>query len=81
MLLDDKGRLKIVNGEEVLPKKEEAIQAYNKREKKAYAVSGLNLGDRQVEDIRHTKTTTEAWDTLMKLNESSTTPFDSKENF
>ena len=71
ILLDDKGLLKIVNGEEVAPKKEDT-KAYNKREKKAYALIGLNLGDRQAEEIRHTKTAKEAWDTLMKLNESST---------
>ena len=72
ILLDDKGLLKIVNGEEVAPKKEQDTETYNKREKKAYALIGLNLGDRQVEEIRHTKTAKEAWDTLMKLNESST---------
>ena len=53
-------------------KKEQDIEAYNKREKKAYAFIGLNLGDRQAEEIRHTKMAKEAWDTLMKLNESST---------
>ena len=72
ILLDDKGLLKIVNGEEVAPKKEQDTETYNKREKKAYALIGINLGDRQVEEIRHTKTAKEAWDTLMKLNESST---------
>ena len=43
----DKGLLKIVNREEVLAKEEEDIQAYNKREKRAYALIGLNLGRRQ----------------------------------
>ena len=42
ILLDDKGLLKIVNGEEVAPKKEQDTEAYNKREKKAYALIGLN---------------------------------------
>ena len=72
ILLDDKELLKIVNGEEVAPKKEEDTEPHNKREKKAYPLIGLNLGDRQVEEIRHTKTAKEAWDTWMKLNESST---------
>ena len=72
ILLDDKGHLKIVNGKEVPSKKEEDIEVYNKREKKAYACIRLNLGDSQVEEIRHTKTAKETWDTLTKLNESST---------
>ena len=70
--LDPKGLLNIVNGEEVPPKKEQDTEAYNKRKKKAYALIGLNLGDKQAEEIRHTKMAKEAWDTLMKLNESST---------
>ena len=72
ILLHDKGFLKIVNGEEMPPKKEEDIEAYTKREKMADALIGLDLGDRHDEGIRHTKTAKEAWDTLMKLNESST---------
>ena len=36
------------------------------------SISHHNLGDRQAEEIRHTKSAKEAWDTFMKLNESST---------
>ena len=55
-----------------------------KERRRQYALIGLNLGDRQAEEIRHTKTAKEAWGTSMKLNESSTManhPSDSKENF
>ena len=54
ILLDDKRLRRIVDGEEVPPKKEE--EAYNKRGKKAHSLNELNLGDRQAEEIRHPKT-------------------------
>ena len=71
ILLDDKGILKIVKGEEVPPPKEEDMEAYNKSEKKRE--EGIcTHWTQQAEEIRHSKTAKGAWDTLKKLNESST---------
>ena len=72
ILLDDKGLHKIVQIGGSGIGKRRRYRSLQQREKKAYALIGFNLGDGQVEEIRRTKTTKETWDTLMKLNESST---------
>ena len=46
------------------------IIAYNRREKKAFAILALNHSDSQLSHIRSCKTSTEAWATLCNIHEA-----------
>ena len=73
MVLAEKELWEIVEGCEDHPfssRNPKLIIAYNRREKKAFAILALNLSDSQLSHIRSCKTSTEAWAKFCNIHEA-----------
>jgi transposase InsO family protein len=75
MVMAEKELWEIVEGSEEPPFSStdpRIMQAYTRREKKAFAILALNLADSQLAHIRSCKTPAEAWSKLCNIHEAKT---------
>ena len=73
MVMAERELWDIVEGSEQFPHfttNPRVIQAYNRREKKAFAILALNLSDSQLSHIRSCESPEEAWANLCNIHEA-----------